>query len=85
MTQAEALLKLEEPPYLEPELLEYVKKRLNFSNEEFERLMSLPHKSYRDYPTYKHTFEMMRPFFFIMARMNLIPMSFYMKYTKKID
>ena len=36
-----------------------------------------------DYKTYKKLFERMRPFFWIMARSNLVPMSFYLKYTKK--
>lgn len=85
MTQADALARLKEDPYLEPELLEYVKKRLGYSDAEFERVMNLPKKSYRDYPTYKKTFERMRPFFYIMAKMNLVPMSFYLKYTKKQD
>lgn len=83
MSQDEALSLLKEPPYMEEELLEYVKKRLGFSEVEFEQLMNLPKKTYRDYSTYKKTFERMRPFFFIMAKMNLVPMSFYLKYTKK--
>lgn len=85
MTKDEARAKLAEPAYLEPELLEYVKKRLGYSDAEFERVMSLPKKTYRDYPTYKRTFERLRPFFWLMAKMNLIPMSFYLKYTKKQD
>jgi N-acetyl sugar amidotransferase len=83
MSQEEALAELEKPPYLEPELLEYVKKRLGYSDEEFERVMNLPRKTYRDYPNYKRTFERMRPFFWLMAKMNFIPWSFYSKYTKK--
>lgn len=82
LSRTEALEKLKEPSYLEPELLEYVKKRLGFSDAEFERVMTLPKKTYKDYPTYKKTFERMRPFFWLMAKLNLIPMSFYMKYTK---
>jgi len=85
MMREEAFARLKDAPYLEPELLEYVKKRLGLSDAEFERLMTLPKKTYRDYPTYKKTFERMRPFFWLMAKLNLIPMSFYMKYTKKQD
>lgn len=85
LSRESALAELKKEPYLEPELLEYVKKRLGYSNEEFDRVMNLPKKTYRDYPTYKKTFEKMRPFFFLMAKMNLIPMSFYLKYTKKQD
>lgn len=85
MSRVEALAALQEPHYLEPELLEYVKKRLGFTESEFNRVMNLPKKTYRDYKTYKKMFERMRPFFYVMAKMNLIPMSFYMKYTKKSD
>jgi N-acetyl sugar amidotransferase len=71
------------PPYLEDGLLEYSKKRLNLSDEEFERIMNLPPKSYKDYKTYKRTFEIMRPFFWLMYKLNLTPKSFYIKYTSK--
>ena len=45
--------------------------------------MTLPKKSYRDYETYKPTFERWRPFFYLMAKADLIPWSFYIKYTSK--
>ena len=45
MTREDALTKLATPPYLEPELLEYVKKRLGYSDAEFERAMNLPRKT----------------------------------------
>jgi len=83
MTREEALNLMAEPPHLEPGLLEFLKKRLGFSDEEFEMLMTMPQKSYKDYPTYKQTFERMRPFFWLMYKMDLIPKSFYMKYTVK--
>lgn len=83
MTREEASRLMAEPPHLEPGLLEFLKKRLGFSDEEFESLMTMPKKSYKDYPTYKQTFERMRPFFWLMYKMDLIPKSFYMKYTVK--
>lgn len=83
MTREEALHLMNEPPYLEPGLLDFLKKRLGFSDAEFENLMTMPKKSYKDYPTYKQTFERMRPFFWLMYKMDLIPKSFYMKYTAK--
>lgn len=72
-------------PYLEPELLAYFKKRMGLSETEFERIMNLPLKSYRDYRTYKRTFERLRPFFWVMSRMNLVPESFYVKYTSRSE
>jgi N-acetyl sugar amidotransferase len=83
MTRKDALRLMNEPPHIEAGLVEFVKKRLGFSEDEFERLMTMPQKTYKDYVTYKKIFERMRPFFWLMYRMDLIPKSFYMKYTVK--
>lgn len=83
MSRAEALEEYRRPPHLEAELLEYFKKRLQLSDEEFERLIKLPRKSFHDYPTYKKTFEVMAPLFFVLAKANLVPMSFYVKYCSR--
>ena len=42
--------------------------------------MSEPPKSWHDYPTYKKRFERLRPLFAMLAKANLVPMSFYLKY-----
>jgi len=42
--------------------------------------MNAPKKTYRDYKTYKKRFELFRPLFYILAKSNLVPMSFYLKY-----
>jgi len=83
ITRNEALRQYNEPPYIEPGLIDYFKKRLELDNEEFEKIMNLPKKTYRDYPTYKKRFEKLRPFFYFLAKANLVPMSFYIKYTSK--
>lgn len=83
MTREEALELMQAPKYIEPDAVDYVKKRLGFTDEEFDRLMNLPKKSYTDFKTYKLTFERLRPFFWLMYKMELIPKSFYMKYTVK--
>jgi N-acetyl sugar amidotransferase len=67
-------------PHLESDLVNYFKKRLNLSDEEFDRIMKLPPKSWKDYPTYKKLFENLRPLFYLLAKRNLVPMSFYLKY-----
>ncbi|MDB3862217.1 N-acetyl sugar amidotransferase [Flavobacteriaceae bacterium] len=69
-----------EAPYLEKNLLDYFKKRLSFSEEEFEEIMSQPLRYWYEFPTYKKRFERLRPLFFILAKANLVPMSFYLKY-----
>ena len=81
MTRDEALKLMDEPPHLEEGLIDYFKKRLALSDDEFHQLMTLPKAYYPDFPTYKKTFERIRPFFYVMAKANLVPWSFYMKYT----
>jgi hypothetical protein len=83
MEREEGFSVLQQPPDFDPELIAMVKKRLGITDDEFEYFMTMPKKSFRDYRTYKPLFEKMRPFFWIMAKMDLIPMSFYIKYTSK--
>jgi hypothetical protein len=85
MDREEGLALISQPPDYDPELVEVVKKRLGISDEEFERWMTQPKRTYREFDNYKKLFERMRPFFGLMARMDLIPMSFYIKYTSKSD
>ena len=68
------------PIKVDPELLAYVKKRLHLSDEEYEAIMEGPKKSFRDFKTYKKRFERLRPLFYLLAKANLVPMSFYLKY-----
>ena len=82
MTREEGLAKLAESPYLEPDLLLYVKKRLGYSDEDFERVMTLPKRSFHDYDTYKTTFERLKPLFRMLAERDLVPKTFYMKFTE---
>lgn len=83
MSREEGLRLLAEPPSCDPGLVEMVKKRLGFDDDEFERVMTQPKRSYRDFRTYKPTFERMRPFFWLMYRMDLVSKSFYVKYTSR--
>lgn len=85
MSREEGLAKLAEAPYLEPDLLLYVKKRLGYSDAEFERVMTLPKRTYRDYDTYRETFRRLRPLFKILADRDLVPKTFYMKFTQSDD
>lgn len=68
------------PPVIENELISYFKKRLNLSDDLYEQIMLTPPKNWTDYPTYKSRFEGLRPLFYILAKTNLVPMSFYLKY-----
>jgi N-acetyl sugar amidotransferase len=81
MTREEALRLLQEPPYLEPEVVELVEKRLGLGTGGLEAAMHQPKRTYRDFKTYKQTFERLRWFFWLMYKADLVPKSFYMKYT----
>lgn len=81
MPREQGLELLAQPQTYDPELLAMVKKRLGFSDAEFDALMRLPKKTYRDYPTYKKTFERMKPFWWLMYKLNRVPKSFYLKFT----
>lgn len=81
LARAEALAALAIPPSFDPARLDMVKKRLGFSDTEFDRVMSLPHRTYRDFATYKRTFERLRPLFWALYKMGRVPKSFYMKFT----
>ena len=83
MNRDEALKELSEPPYFSNEDLDYIKKRLGYSDERFEELMNAPKKYYTDYKTYKTRFERLRPFFYQMYKWDLVPYGFYKKYTSK--
>ena len=83
MNRQEGLRLLSEPPSCDPEIIEMVKKRLGFSDEEFEQVMTQPKRTYREFKTYKPIFERLRPFFWLMYKLDLVPKSFYLKYAFK--
>lgn len=68
------------PPHIEKDLVEYFKKRLELSDEQYDEIMAKKTKFWTEYPTYKKRFELLRPLFRILAKANLVPMSFYLKY-----
>ncbi len=83
MPREEGLRLIAAPPTVDPEILTLVKKRLRFSDTEFDRVMTQPKHTYREFKTYKTTFERLRPLFYVMYKANLVPKSFYIKYTSK--
>jgi N-acetyl sugar amidotransferase len=80
ISRSEAWEEYNTPPKVELGLVEYFKKRLNVSDDEYERVMAEAPKSWREFPTYKKRFEALRPLFYFLAKANLVPMSFYLKY-----
>ena len=83
MNRDEALSIIDSTIEHEQGLVEYFKKRLKISDDDFNKTMLSKPKSFKDFPTYKKLFEFLRPLFFILYRSNLVPKSFYIKYTSK--
>lgn len=80
ISREEAWREYNTEPNIERELLEYFKKRLDLTDEEYEKIMKQKPKSWFEFSTYKKRFERLRPLFKILAKANLVPMSFYLKY-----
>jgi len=80
LSREEAWREYNQLPHMEPELESYFKKRLGLSEEEYESVMQSPPRSWHEFPTYKRRFELLRPLFHLLAKANLVPMSFYLKY-----
>lgn len=80
MSREQALDELARPVSYDPEIVSLVKRRFNFSDSEFEQLMTQPPKTYRDFPSYKRTFELTRPLWWALYKAHRVPKSFYLKY-----
>ena len=80
MSRPDGARLMAEPPYLEDDVLDLVRKRLEFSADEFEAVMDLPKASYQDFRTYKRRFELLRPFFWSLYKLERVPKSFYVKF-----
>lgn len=80
LTREQGLEMLSRPQQHDKDLVEMVLKRLGYTNEEFEKILNLPRKTYRDFRNYKRTFELMRPFWWLMYKLNRVPKSFYLKF-----
>jgi N-acetyl sugar amidotransferase len=80
ISRAEAWKEYNTPPQIEDELVNYFKKRLDLTDAIYDQIMHSAPKNWMDYPNYKKRFELLRPMFYMLAKANLVPMSFYLKY-----
>jgi hypothetical protein len=80
-----ALIEYAKPVTADPDLVFYVKKRLGLSDDDYQAIMDGPKQTWRDFRTYKKRFEFLRPLFYVCAKRNLVPMSFYLKYCFPIE
>lgn len=80
LDRAAAINALKEPVICPDEILHLIKKRLGFTDAEFEEVMTSPKRSWREFPNYKRTFERLRPLFALLVKAGRVPQSFYMKF-----
>lgn len=80
MSRRDAWAEYNTPPVIETELVGYFKKRLDIDDVLYDKMMTEKPKDWTQYPTYKKLFERTRPLFYFLAKANLVPMSFYLKY-----
>lgn len=80
MERAKALAEYNSPLKVEQHLLEYFLKRMEISQERYNSIMKTAPKKWYNFPTYKHHFERLKPLFAVLAKAELVPMSFYLKY-----
>jgi len=85
ISRDEALDLIKKPKPFDNNILDELLKRLNLTIEEFNKILNAPNMSYRDYKTYKKVFERLRPMFYLLYKMDLVPKSFYLKYTRKYE
>lgn len=82
LTREQALHQIKIPKPFDQNILLEILKRLNMTVEEFDLHFGNENRTYRDFKTYKKTFEHLRPLFYLLLSANLITLSFYAKYTK---
>ena len=80
MSRAKAWNEYVVPGASTKDIEELFSKRLGLDSDEYERIMQSPGNNWTQFRTYKRRFELLKPFFYICARLNLVPMSFYLKY-----
>lgn len=82
LARDDAISQFAAPRQGDAEIIAMVKKRLGFSEGEFDAVMSGPQHHYREFATYKRRFERLRPFFWLLWKLNRVPKSFYEKFCK---
>lgn len=70
------------PVTISEETLDTVFKALEITRDDYAKLLKLEKKTHYDYETYQGTYHRLRYFFWILAKLNLVPMTFYTKYAK---
>jgi N-acetyl sugar amidotransferase len=83
MTREQALAKVQTDPYLGGnDLIDYCIKKLDFTPDEFDRIMEAPVKSFLDYKSYYSFVKFMKKPVKWGTRLGIIPETVYLKFFK---
>jgi N-acetyl sugar amidotransferase len=85
MPREEALAIYRQPIKGTEELRDYFMKRIGVTANEYAGVIQGERKTYRSFKTYKKRFETLRPLFYLLMKAQLVPLSFYIKYTSKTE
>ena len=81
MTRRAAIEEIKNKPYeYDQELVNYTVAKLGFTQKEFKKIMELPIKSFRDYPTYYPYVRLFKWPLMLAVRLKLIPDLLYQKF-----
>jgi len=80
LSREKALIDVKSEKPFDPDILEEIKKRVGFSDEDFDSIMNTKPLRFTNYKTYKRTFERLRFFFFILYKTGYVTKSFFVKY-----
>ena len=81
----DAIAEISIPKPIDKNIEDEIRVRCGFSEQEWGEIWSSPKKHYTDYPTYKKTFEFLRPLFFILYKKGYVNRSFYDKFCVMKD
>jgi N-acetyl sugar amidotransferase len=81
----DALVEISIPKPIDKNIEDEIRIRCGFSEQEWAVIWTSPKKHYTDYPTYKRTFEILRPLFFILYKNGYVNRSFYDKFCVMKD
>lgn len=83
MSREEALGRIKEVYVIEDtKVIDLCIKRLGITRDDIERYIKEPPKTFRDYHTSYRYIKLLKPFIFILSKLNVIPSMTYIKYFK---
>lgn len=80
MTREEALEEVKKPYPVEEGIVDYTINKLGLTEDEFDKIMKAPNKSFLSYKTYYPLIQLMRYPIKIACYLNIFPHIFYLKY-----